>query len=58
MTLTVALNDEPYLPAQPLRLGENSVAISASNGAGLLAQHTYQIFVRGAQVYLPLIRNK
>jgi len=58
MTMTMHLNGEPYPAAQPLRLGENSVAISAINGAGLLAQHTYQIFVRGGQVYLPLINNK
>ncbi len=58
VTLTVRLNDEPYLPAQPLRLGENSVAISAINGAGLQARQIQPIFVRGAQVYLPLINNQ
>jgi len=58
VTMTVHLNDEPYRSAQPLRLGENSVAISAINGAGLQARQVQPIFVRGAQVYLPLINNK
>ena len=58
VTMTVQLNGEPYLPTQPLLLGENFVEISAVNGAGLLARLVQPIFVRGATVYLPLISTK
>jgi hypothetical protein len=58
VTMTVRLNGQPYQPAQPLHLGENSVGISAVNSAGLSAKRLQIILVTGGRLYLPVIRSK
>ena len=58
LTTTVLLNGQPYQGRQLLRLGENTVEISAVNGAGLLARQRQMITIIGRWIYLPVIRSK
>ncbi|MCX6046917.1 MAG: hypothetical protein NT075_17575, partial [Chloroflexi bacterium] len=58
LTTTLLLNGQPYLGTRSFLLGENTLAITAVNGAGLAAQRTQVMLWPGEKIYLPIIQRK